>query len=55
VVTVTVNGQGSMYATNSDMGVGGVTINRAPMVPFDPRVTAGSGAIVFSNFSGPSF
>jgi hypothetical protein len=54
-VTGTVNGQGSMYATKSNMGVGGVTINRAPTPPFDPRITAGSGAIVFSNFSGPSF
>jgi hypothetical protein len=54
-VTGTVNGQLSMYATNSKLGVGGVTINRAPTPPFDPRVTAGSGSVVFSNFSGPSF
>jgi hypothetical protein len=54
-VTGTVNAQGSMFPTTGNGGAGGATINRAPTPPFDPRVTAGSGSIVFSNFSGPSF
>jgi hypothetical protein len=54
-VTGTVNAQGCMNPTTGNFGAGGATINRAPTPPFDPRVTAGSGAIVFSNFSGPSF
>lgn len=54
-VTGTVNGQGSMYPTKGNGGAGGATINRAPAPAFDPRATVGAGAILLSNFSGPSF
>ncbi|MEI8196515.1 MAG: hypothetical protein WCI73_11450 [Phycisphaerae bacterium] len=54
-VTGTVNAQGSMYPTTSNGGAGGATINRAPTPSFDPRTSVGSGAIIFSNFTGPGF
>jgi hypothetical protein len=54
-VTGTVNAQGSMYPTQGNNGAGGATINRAPTPSFDPRVVAGSGAVIFSNYTGPSF
>ena len=54
-VTGTINGQGSMLPTQSNGGAGGATINRAPPPSFDPRPVVGSGSMLVTNFTGPSF